>query len=148
MKTCPICKARCFDDMEVCYGCMHRFAEDEAAPMNCGEDDAEQREMHAREKPLQDAGETPRDPHMPESPHQRRAPACQETSHVFGAVDEGDDEALGCFDDGKGERDQNRKHSRDEFARGEVPLVMMTVGPIAAASLGNGFRLVVGIERE
>ena len=25
MKVCPICKARCFDDMEVCYGCMHRF---------------------------------------------------------------------------------------------------------------------------
>lgn len=27
MKTCPICAARCFDDMEVCYGCMHRFDE-------------------------------------------------------------------------------------------------------------------------
>lgn len=25
MKTCPICKATLFDDMEVCYGCMHRF---------------------------------------------------------------------------------------------------------------------------
>lgn len=25
MKTCPVCKARCFDDMEVCFGCMHRF---------------------------------------------------------------------------------------------------------------------------
>ncbi|MEG1561565.1 MAG: hypothetical protein RR323_04085 [Raoultibacter sp.] len=25
MKTCPICKARCFDDMEICYGCMHQF---------------------------------------------------------------------------------------------------------------------------
>ncbi|MEG0477097.1 MAG: hypothetical protein RR572_05460 [Raoultibacter sp.] len=29
MKTCPICKARCFDDMEICYGCMHQF---EVAP--------------------------------------------------------------------------------------------------------------------
>lgn len=25
MKVCPICKARCFDDMERCYGCMHLF---------------------------------------------------------------------------------------------------------------------------
>lgn len=25
MKTCPICRARTFDDAEVCYGCMHRF---------------------------------------------------------------------------------------------------------------------------
>lgn len=29
MKTCPICKARCFDDMEVCFGCMHRFEADQ-----------------------------------------------------------------------------------------------------------------------
>ena len=28
MKICPVCKARCFDDMEVCYGCMHRFVEE------------------------------------------------------------------------------------------------------------------------
>lgn len=26
MKECPSCKARCFDDMEVCFGCLHRFA--------------------------------------------------------------------------------------------------------------------------
>lgn len=25
MKICPICHARCFDDMDVCYGCMHHF---------------------------------------------------------------------------------------------------------------------------
>lgn len=25
MKTCPICHSRCFDDMEICFGCMHRF---------------------------------------------------------------------------------------------------------------------------
>lgn len=25
MKTCPVCQATCFDDMDVCYGCMHRF---------------------------------------------------------------------------------------------------------------------------
>ena len=26
MKSCPICNACCFDDMEVCYGCMHHFS--------------------------------------------------------------------------------------------------------------------------
>lgn len=25
MKKCPVCGANCFDDMEVCYGCMHDF---------------------------------------------------------------------------------------------------------------------------
>lgn len=25
MKTCPICGARLFEDMDTCYGCMHRF---------------------------------------------------------------------------------------------------------------------------
>ena len=25
MKTCPVCKSHVFDDMDVCYGCMHRF---------------------------------------------------------------------------------------------------------------------------
>lgn len=25
MKECPVCGAVCFDDMEMCYGCLHRF---------------------------------------------------------------------------------------------------------------------------
>jgi hypothetical protein len=25
MKTCPVCNARCFDDMNICYGCLYRF---------------------------------------------------------------------------------------------------------------------------
>ncbi len=28
MKTCPVCKSLCFDDMSVCYGCMHDFDRD------------------------------------------------------------------------------------------------------------------------
>ena len=28
MKTCPVCKSLCFDDMPVCYGCMHDFERD------------------------------------------------------------------------------------------------------------------------
>lgn len=30
MKVCPICKARCFEDMEICYGCMHHFQNTES----------------------------------------------------------------------------------------------------------------------
>lgn len=26
MKTCPVCGSRCFDDMAVCYGCLHDFS--------------------------------------------------------------------------------------------------------------------------
>lgn len=25
MKTCPVCQSQCFDDMEICYGCMYHF---------------------------------------------------------------------------------------------------------------------------
>lgn len=31
MKTCPVCNATVFDDMDICYGCMHRFDDSEAA---------------------------------------------------------------------------------------------------------------------
>ena len=26
MKTCPVCQAVCFDDMDICYGCLHDFS--------------------------------------------------------------------------------------------------------------------------
>lgn len=29
MKICPVCNSRCFDDMDTCYGCLHRFTEDD-----------------------------------------------------------------------------------------------------------------------
>ncbi len=32
MKTCPVCQAQCFDDMDICYGCMHRFDYSVASP--------------------------------------------------------------------------------------------------------------------
>ena len=30
VKTCPVCGARCFSDMDTCYNCLHSFAHDEA----------------------------------------------------------------------------------------------------------------------
>ena len=29
LKECPVCHARCFADMDVCYGCLHSFVHDE-----------------------------------------------------------------------------------------------------------------------
>ena len=26
MKECPVCSAVTFDDMDICYGCLHRFS--------------------------------------------------------------------------------------------------------------------------
>ncbi len=30
VKTCPVCGARCFSDMDICYNCLHSFAHDKA----------------------------------------------------------------------------------------------------------------------
>lgn len=29
-KTCPVCGAVCFSDMEICFGCLHPFSQDAA----------------------------------------------------------------------------------------------------------------------
>ncbi len=41
IRRCPLCGAGCFDDIDTCYCCMHRFAEDEA----CGPLQAEEVQM-------------------------------------------------------------------------------------------------------
>ncbi len=28
-KECPVCHALCFSDMDVCYGCLHKFSEED-----------------------------------------------------------------------------------------------------------------------
>lgn len=28
VKTCPVCKTKLFEDMDTCFGCMHRFDTD------------------------------------------------------------------------------------------------------------------------
>lgn len=32
VKTCPVCGARCFSDMDTCYNCLHSFVHDGAKP--------------------------------------------------------------------------------------------------------------------
>lgn len=38
MKVCPVCKATSFKDMDVCFGCMHRFGEPEESDFERGDD--------------------------------------------------------------------------------------------------------------
>lgn len=56
MKTCPCCHAKCFADMEVCYGCLHVF-DDEALPVvaEAARDEARGDEA-ACDEALSDAG--------------------------------------------------------------------------------------------
>ena len=37
MKICPICKAATFDDAGICFGCMHRFEDEEASGEQVGQ---------------------------------------------------------------------------------------------------------------
>lgn len=32
IKECPVCHARCFADMDVCYGCLHVFSKRKTVP--------------------------------------------------------------------------------------------------------------------
>lgn len=50
-KTCPICGAICFADMDTCFGCLHQFSENEntTAPVPSSVDQAEQRGKNSLE---------------------------------------------------------------------------------------------------
>lgn len=71
MKNCPVCEARCFDDMEICYGCLHRFGEelpeDEFEPDEPDEALAAaswgEAEAGANEEPERQPGERPEPQH-------------------------------------------------------------------------------------
>lgn len=56
MKVCPVCRAKAFDDAEVCYGCLHRFGRD--APMTLG--------RHGVHAPQDRCGALPADEPPPE----------------------------------------------------------------------------------
>lgn len=38
MKICPVCKSRCFDDMDTCYGCMHKFKDEKSKKIDWSKD--------------------------------------------------------------------------------------------------------------
>lgn len=45
MKTCPVCAAKAFDDVEVCYGCLHRFEEGETRARSAARSAERQNDM-------------------------------------------------------------------------------------------------------
>ena len=142
MKTCPICKARCFDDMEICYGCMHPFGQ---VP---GESVAAENETpHADERaPVPDAScdAEPRNEACEEQAKTKRPK--KEAPRVFGAL--GEDEATQTE---TWMLDADEAHHAMRSFPGEdgaAPRLKLVEGPMAMASLGNGYRLVLAIERE
>lgn len=147
MKTCPICKARCFDDMEICYGCMHRFADDEL--MSSGYVGGGDGEPHAAldEIPEGPSAETAQDKPASELSRRKRSSSRKEAPQVFGVVDDAARERGYLDSPGSLYCNPSGGYCASPVTP-EPSLVMLTVGPIASASLGNGFRLVVGIERE
>lgn len=78
MKTCPVCKANCFDDMEICFGCLHSFARDaERQPSG---------PLHARTPVLESSLEDDLEPDEAVLPARRQAgasvPECVAPSSV------------------------------------------------------------------
>ena len=140
MKTCPVCKARCFDDMDICYGCMYRFGEGSREyPEAVSRDEGEAAIRDGRAHPARTVDPVAEAHAVPRTAH-------RELPRVFGAVD-GDDvfDMTGPAVPGRVEA------SAPAFAvaeSGEAPQFELVAGPLAIASLGNGYRLVVAIERE
>lgn len=82
MKTCPVCKARCFDDMEICYGCLHRFrnAAAEGSPQ-------QETEVKKPEDPFQEGDVPIAEQHLPQSASAlRAAPAVRVPARVDAEV--------------------------------------------------------------
>lgn len=69
MKTCPVCGARCFDDMEVCYGCLHDFTREDASPAGQAVASACEAEVEEAVMPTAPAGQaSSRVPRIAEQP--------------------------------------------------------------------------------
>ena len=138
MKTCPICKARCFDDMEICYGCMHRFETEDTSFEVPVEDVTGLDQMPFRPNATRDTSSAQKAAAHTAS---RRAPR-RESSRVFGAVEDGD-----CAVEPE-PRERAYSFAPASLEGQAVSVFEPIVGPLAIAPLGNGYRLVVCVERE
>ncbi|MDO4889753.1 MAG: hypothetical protein Q3963_00200 [Coriobacteriaceae bacterium] len=148
MKTCPICKARCFDDMEICYGCMHRFERGESAggqeaPAVSAANEASVRQGFARDAET-DARIGKHDGSRAGIADRHQA-VKRGPSRVFGAVDGGDLDPFEGYADGSAWEDAP---APAEPPAQTTTLLEIATGPLASASIGNGYRLVVSLERE
>lgn len=146
MKTCPVCKARCFDDMEICFGCMHRF--------DGGETSANR--MMAN-RATQVIGETAPVDIEPEIPRQSslRMDASRdgdEDSRAFRQVPE---EVRGTTSKHPPVQDQGAMVAvrRREALEREIPLLVTGNQPSGERegawpmiSIGGGYRVVISVE--
>jgi hypothetical protein len=136
--------------MEICYGCMHRFEEERPTGKEAAMD-GEQLHSPTRDEPSSEVGRTEASAEMHASTLEyetpRRSSAHKDTSRVFGAVAD-EDRTLDGYDVSREDRPYGQEGGIASPSLRDASLVMLAVGPIASASLGNGYRLVVGIERE
>lgn len=58
MKRCPVCNARCFDDMKMCFGCLFRFEDEDGTMEDAMEDVLEDVPETVPEDDSKDARET------------------------------------------------------------------------------------------
>ena len=140
MKTCPICNARCFDDMEICYGCMHPFVSEERS----GEKRVDA--LDTVDKPQDPKSRIDRDSEarLPEDAMKAKS-SPRDSPRVFGALDE--DETPWREERMEGEVDSAVARFVGNIS-GAIAQLEPVEGPLAMASLGNGYRLVLEIERE
>ena len=61
MKVCPVCGFRLFDDMDTCYGCMHRFSDEDASAAFGGPSVRYECEAQECKEPSEDAEGSSRD---------------------------------------------------------------------------------------
>ena len=167
MKSCPVCKARCFDDMEICYGCMHRFEQEEGngdAPIGKEAAPAGQAvEQVAAEQASADAAAMSPgvvaasagvvDAQMDAT----SASADVRANAVVPPSDSVSNDSMPPSDDASKENamsndgaSNNGAPPNGEFIKaGFAPLCFEpAIGVLATASLGNGYRLVLSIDKE
>ena len=167
MKSCPVCKARCFDDMEICYGCMHRFEQEEGngdAPIGKEAAPAGQVvEQVATEQASADAaamspGTVAASAGMVDAQMDATsAPAGVKANVATPPNGSAPNDGMPPNDDASKENampnddaSNNDAPANGEFIKaGFAPLCFEpAIGVLATASLGNGYRLVLSIDKE
>ncbi len=156
MKSCPVCKARCFDDMEICYGCMHRFEQEEGnGDVPIGKEAApagQVVEQVATEQASADAaamspGTVAASAGMVDAQMDATsAPAGVKANVATPPNGSAPNDGVPPNDDAS----NNDAPANGEFIKaGFAPLCFEpAIGVLATASLGNGYRLVLSIDKE
>ena len=167
MKNCPVCKARCFDDMEICYGCMHRFEQEEGnGDVPIGKEAApagQVVEQVATEQASADAaamspGTVAASAGMVDAQMDATsAPAGVKANVATPPNGSAPNDGVPPNDDASKENAMPNDDASDndappngEFIKaGFAPLCFEpAIGVLATASLGNGYRLVLSIDKE